>query len=206
MASTECIEGFMVKVDRASCLKFPGGISIEAFEPNGLEREIKVLAFTLPPLKANYSSAWNCLTLKLFGRLIGIYSSGKIVFCAKNLSEAKVILKSLRKLISEVRKNIPEKLPNQQELAKRNRLSALILYNYLPKTNCMKCGESTCVAFAVKVLNGDRKLSECLLLSESKYTHLIDQFKKDFGTELFKILWDGSRLIELMKALNLEVF
>ena len=200
MSIVRYINGFIVKVDKASCLKFPDGIHIEAVEPNGLEREVKALAYMLPPLRANYSSAWNCLTLKFLGRLIGIYGSGKIVFCAKDPDEAELVLRLLRELIIEVRRRMGNQLPSDEELRRKSQLSALKLYNYLPKKNCGECGELTCIAFAIRVLNGDKKLSECPLLSESKYSHLIDQFKRDFGIELFKILWKGSKLIELMKC------
>ncbi|MBS1257616.1 MAG: hypothetical protein MAG551_00660 [Candidatus Scalindua arabica] len=35
------------------------------------------------------------------------------------------------------------------------------IYKKLPGTNCRECGESTCMAFALKVKNAQRKLSEC---------------------------------------------
>lgn len=35
------------------------------------------------------------------------------------------------------------------------------IYKRLPGTNCRECGESTCMAFALKVKNAQRKMSEC---------------------------------------------
>jgi len=35
------------------------------------------------------------------------------------------------------------------------------IYKKLPKTNCGKCGVPTCMAFAVKVKNAQRKISDC---------------------------------------------
>ncbi len=35
------------------------------------------------------------------------------------------------------------------------------IYKKLPGTNCRECGESTCTAFALKVKNAQRKMSEC---------------------------------------------
>ncbi|MFW6081070.1 MAG: DUF3786 domain-containing protein [Desulfosalsimonas sp.] len=35
------------------------------------------------------------------------------------------------------------------------------IYNLLEKTNCRKCNEKTCMAFAAAVFKGKRKLSEC---------------------------------------------
>lgn len=39
------------------------------------------------------------------------------------------------------------------------------IYKKLPKTNCRKCGVPTCMAFAVKVKNAQRKISDCPYMS-----------------------------------------
>jgi 4Fe-4S ferredoxin len=38
------------------------------------------------------------------------------------------------------------------------------LYQLLPKTNCKECGESTCMAFAVKLLSREVKIEDCPFL------------------------------------------
>ncbi len=45
------------------------------------------------------------------------------------------------------------------------KVTALQIYGWLPKTNCKVCGEATCLAFAVKLLQGEQKLSKCAPLS-----------------------------------------
>lgn len=35
------------------------------------------------------------------------------------------------------------------------------IYKKLPKTNCGKCGDATCTAFALKVMNAHRKIQDC---------------------------------------------
>lgn len=48
--------------------------------------------------------------------------------------------------------------------------NAMELYQLLPKTNCKECGESTCMAFAVTLLSGSRRYTECPpLMEENKY-------------------------------------
>ncbi|MHA1651037.1 MAG: (Fe-S)-binding protein [Candidatus Helarchaeota archaeon] len=58
------------------------------------------------------------------------------------------------------------------------RLNAFQIYKLLPKTNCKECGESTCMAFATKLLNQERKLDECPILLESKYQANYEQLKE----------------------------
>jgi 4Fe-4S ferredoxin len=40
----------------------------------------------------------------------------------------------------------------------------LDIWELLPRTNCRQCGEATCLAFAVGLLQQKRKLNECLPL------------------------------------------
>jgi len=50
-----------------------------------------------------------------------------------------------------------------------SRLSPLAVYNFLPKKNCNDCGVPTCLAFAVKLIEGTLELDAC--------PHLTDQQK-----------------------------
>jgi len=47
-------------------------------------------------------------------------------------------------------------------------VGALDVYKYLPKTNCKECGEQTCMAFAVKLLNGEKDVKDCKPLFEDR--------------------------------------
>ncbi|MEM2137404.1 MAG: acetyl-CoA decarbonylase/synthase complex subunit gamma, partial [Candidatus Methanomethylicia archaeon] len=51
------------------------------------------------------------------------------------------------------------------------------IYNLLPKTNCGKCGEANCMAFAVKVSNLDIPFEECPPLLEEKYLRNYQRIK-----------------------------
>ena len=48
-------------------------------------------------------------------------------------------------------------------------LSAMEVYQLLPKTNCKKCGLLTCIAFAVKLLDKEMMIEDCPPLLEPKY-------------------------------------
>ncbi len=41
------------------------------------------------------------------------------------------------------------------------------IYKKLPGTNCGKCGEPTCMAFALKVKNTKSKISDCPYVTEA---------------------------------------
>jgi 4Fe-4S ferredoxin len=61
------------------------------------------------------------------------------------------------------------------------KLSAFQIYKLLPKTNCKKCGEQTCMAFATKLLNQERAVEECPLLEEPKYKKGGEELKEIFS-------------------------
>ena len=78
------------------------------------------------------------------------------------------------KILNEIKDKINDTWAQREEIdlsesKERIQLGPLDLYAYLPKTNCGKCGERTCMAFAMKVLNEGKKLSDCTVLTEDKY-------------------------------------
>lgn len=51
--------------------------------------------------------------------------------------------------------------------------SAMDIFKLLPKTNCRKCNEKTCLAFAAAVFKGKRNMNECPYLDQET----IDQYQ-----------------------------
>ncbi|MGC8826564.1 MAG: (Fe-S)-binding protein [Anaerolineae bacterium] len=43
----------------------------------------------------------------------------------------------------------------------KSMLGPLDIYRLLPQSNCKRCGEATCMAFAVAILQGRRTLNDC---------------------------------------------
>ncbi|HUY01544.1 MAG TPA: (Fe-S)-binding protein [Candidatus Deferrimicrobium sp.] len=58
------------------------------------------------------------------------------------------------------------------------KLSAFQLYNLTPKTNCKECGESSCMAFAVKLLSNERHVEECPYLLKDNFKSNYKQLKE----------------------------
>jgi acetyl-CoA decarbonylase/synthase complex subunit gamma len=48
-------------------------------------------------------------------------------------------------------------------------ISPIDVYQFLPKTNCKECNESNCMAFATRIVNGERVLTDCLPLYTDQY-------------------------------------
>lgn len=45
----------------------------------------------------------------------------------------------------------------------------LVLYKFMPKTNCRKCGKRTCLAFAIELGKGKSSLEECPILDQPEF-------------------------------------
>jgi len=58
-------------------------------------------------------------------------------------------------------------------------ISPIEVFKYLPRTNCKKCGEENCMAFAVKLVNMETKLEKCTpLLEDPKYRKQYEKLKE----------------------------
>ncbi len=69
--------------------------------------------------------------------------------------------------------------------------SPLNLYKQLPQTNCKKCGEETCMAFAAGLISRTRKVEECTpLIDEKKYAKKLEALRSIVAPEL-KMVYIG---------------
>jgi len=66
------------------------------------------------------------------------------------------------------------------------KLSPFNLYPNLPKKNCKECGEATCLAFAVKLLNRDIELEKCPHLNDEQKSKLRAMFEPPVKEIKFK--------------------
>ncbi len=157
-------------------------VVIEAVSNRDFKGLIEILTLKFPPMKVRYSKASRTVTLRAFNRIIGINESGKVYFEARDVDEAREILEYLQGVIDEARRDLMEgKKPDSRVLDAWSRLQPLELYKYLPKTNCGECGEETCVAFAARVLTGERRLDECKPLAGPEGAAMISKLVENYG-------------------------
>ena len=116
---------------------------------------------------ASYNKDASILTFPKLRRLINLYNIKVAIAKADDIIDAWQVLDELKALINETYKNRDKVKPNYEQKVK---VTALQIYGWLPKTNCKACGEATCLAFAVKLLQGEQKLKHCQpLFTESNY-------------------------------------
>ena len=79
--------------------------------------------------------------------------------------EAERVIKELCDFLNQVWEKRAEINPDYEG---RPAPSALEIYKYLPKTNCKRCGQEGCMAFAVLVSNGEAEPEDCPELYEKE--------------------------------------
>jgi ArsR family metal-binding transcriptional regulator len=107
------------------------------------------------------------ITMKKDHRLITIYPHMVTIAKADDEEDAKATLRGLQELINDTWERRESITPSYEV---HQLLRPLDVYSLLPKKSCKLCGEATCLAFAVGLLQGTRTLEQCPLLKEAEYS------------------------------------
>ena len=116
--------------------------------------------------KAIYIKNANALTMTEDGKLVTIHPRKIAITKVRDEAEAKEILD---KTIGLINKTFERKDEITPDFEKREKLNVLDLYKLLPRTNCRKCGELTCLAFAVKVISESTSIIRCGNIFKAEY-------------------------------------
>ena len=177
------------------CIISEGQISVLMQLDSKLHNVLPIMALKFPPGKVNYIEKKNVLTLSLYDRLITIYPSGKVSMNKTNSKEESIeIMKEVAGSINEAhfKSKTWKKVDYDAIKEKLSKIGPLSIYACLPQTDCEECGEATCMAFAIKLLSGDSKLNECMLLHELGYLNNVKCLKSTLGIQIMETLgWKG---------------
>ncbi|MBS7634767.1 hypothetical protein KEJ34_04635 [Candidatus Bathyarchaeota archaeon] len=157
-------------VERTPCLLEPRKIQVTAQADRSLSDIVPILYLAIP--RSQYAKAFGSVTFTLEGKLVAVYSSGRInLGCVLGEEIAVKLLEKLNALLDKAFEYYREHgSPDPQLLEARQRLNPIEIYKHLPKTNCKECGEQGCFPFAVKLANGEKTLQECTKIQQPKYS------------------------------------
>ena len=105
-----------------------------------------------------------------YGKIIKVGAREIAVNALKDEEEADKILEWLKNEINHAWENRADITPRFTGKEKPKLMEILKL---LPKTNCRKCGQLTCMVFASHVVEGGRGPEHCPELTESKRDKLL---------------------------------
>jgi ArsR family metal-binding transcriptional regulator len=138
------------------CLADPEKIRFIAY----LEKDIsEVFPYLNAVLKnAIYNHDGKTLTLKKEDRLISLHpgkiAAGKII----NEQDARDVLEWLKR---EINSCYDHRDSIEPSFERRQKLTALDIFKLLPGTNCKRCGDLTCLAFAVRLSAEEANIMRC---------------------------------------------
>lgn len=110
-----------------------------------------------------YNKKANTFTFNKGPKIIIMYPEAINVSKLLNETDAFETLDYIKELINKVDEKRSEIEPSEEM---RKLPSPLEVYTYLPKLNCGKCQEQTCLAFATKLIKNETKPRRCLHLYE----------------------------------------
>ncbi|ADL59317.1 MULTISPECIES: (Fe-S)-binding protein [Methanothermobacter] len=150
---------------------------------------IPLLANMYPPGAVNYVKKKNILTLTIYDRLISLYPSGKVSMNKNHdVEEAFDIIRRIMERINQAFEAYMRGVRGRDVES----IGPLDIQRCLPGSNCGECGESTCMAFAMKLLNGEQKLDNCYPLKEPWMQENVQCLEKLLGEQLMETLgWSG---------------
>ncbi|MGQ9538592.1 MAG: (Fe-S)-binding protein [Candidatus Bathycorpusculaceae bacterium] len=151
------------------CTADPERIKFLAQADKLLEDVLPVLYLAIP--NAKYSEKLGALSYMHQQHLITIFANGRIgMTYVKDRKEADQLVEETRQMINRAFIHLKTHgKPSPEMVQAKKELTPMKVYELLPKTNCKMCGEQSCLAFAAKLLNGEKTLQDCPPLDSKEY-------------------------------------
>jgi ArsR family metal-binding transcriptional regulator len=124
---------------------------------------------------ASYDPAGDTLAFMEGYRMIVLYARRISAAKPDDIVDAWLTLERIRRHVNDTWACRSELEPSY---VRRPQPQALQIYQLLPRTNCGKCGETTCMAFALRVSSGKLDPGLCHPLFETQHRGLLDRLRK----------------------------
>lgn len=148
----------------APCIADAKKIRLIAYFSNNV---VEVFPYLNAVMKnATYNKEAPTLNFSKERRMVNIYSHKVAIAKADEIVDAWQTLAHIKDLINDTYNKKDSIVPNYE---RKVRATALEIYGWLPKTNCKQCSETTCLAFAVKLLLGEQNITNCKPLFTERY-------------------------------------
>lgn len=146
------------------CLADPEKIRVIAEISDEIQEVFPYLNATLKGCIYNHPAL--TLTIKKDGKLFTLHAHHITLAKIEDENEAEEILGWLKNLINET---YDKRGRIEPDFSKGADLKALDIFRLLPGTNCKKCGEPTCLAFAVKLVGQEIEIGKCIPFFSEEY-------------------------------------
>lgn len=129
-----------------------------------LDRQIgELLPYLNASIRGNYNAAGPSFTFSYENRPVILENRQVILGKTEDMDKAREILNAVLVIINKVARRREQITPSTES---RQELSPYLLYKHLPHTNCKECGEMTCLAFAIALVQEKCRLDQCRPLQD----------------------------------------
>jgi ArsR family metal-binding transcriptional regulator len=106
------------------------------------------------------------LIVKRGGRFITFWSRQIAITKLEDENEARAVMEELKQILNETYERRDQ---IKATYTSRPIPRPLDIFRLLPGKNCKECGELTCMAFALKLVNDEVKVTQCPLLLKEEF-------------------------------------
>jgi len=159
------------------CLADADRIKFLAQTDKPLGDVLPILYLYIP--NAKYSERLGVLSYNNQRHLVTMFSTGKIgMTYVKDRNEAEQLVAEAKSLINRAfiyfksHGKLDEKLFELKKQA-----NPMQIYEKLPKTNCKECGEDSCYVYGVKLLSGEKDLTQCPYADTSELRRMLNPIR-----------------------------
>lgn len=156
------LESYSLEIFNSECN--PGAMSVHCFAH--LDQDV---SGAIPYLNSvlggfEYIKDPPAVTFRTQGKLITVYGRKIAINALKDEAEARKIVDWLKREINAAWEKREEIKPSYEKAPRPQLIEILKL---LPKTNCRKCNEPTCMVFAAKMAEGVKGVEDCPPLDDA---------------------------------------
>ncbi len=127
----------------------------------------EVLPYLNTVLKGiQYDETEKILVVKKGGRMITFRPRQIALTKLEDESEARIVMEEIKHILNETYANRERIKPTYNSVLAPKPLN---IFKLLPGKNCKECGEPTCMAFALKIVNHEAEWMACPLLSKKEF-------------------------------------
>lgn len=87
-----------------------------------------------------------------------------------NVEDYDVAVAAIAELVTLINRTWDRRAEITPDYETRQRPPLMAVYKLLPHTNCQRCGEPTCYAFAIKLIASQKTVADCHPLYDAQYT------------------------------------
>jgi len=177
------LQSYRLEIFNNECM--PGAMTVQCFAH--LDQDVSAaLPFLNTELGGfSYIQDPPAVTFKMHGKLLTVHGRKIAVNALKDEVEAGKIVEWLKREINDVWEHRDTVTPRYEGMP---RPQVIRILKCLPKTNCRKCGEPTCMVFATRVADGVKDSGDCLPMSAEAKQSLYD-YMDGFSIESDGIPW-----------------